>query len=45
MHFATHHKHCPYCGGTLVVTYFTIKGAGKSASVDERGDVKRIKQL
>jgi hypothetical protein len=45
MHFATHHKHCPYCGGTLVVTYFTIKGVSKSTSVDERGDVKRVKQL
>jgi rRNA maturation endonuclease Nob1 len=45
MHFATHHKHCPYCGGTLVVTHFTIKGVGKSTSIDERGDVKRVKQL
>jgi len=45
MHFAVHHKHCPFCGGKLVVTYFTTKGAGKSASVDERGDVKRVKQL
>jgi rRNA maturation endonuclease Nob1 len=36
MNFATHHKHCPYCGGTLVVIYFTVKGVLKSTSADEK---------
>jgi rRNA maturation endonuclease Nob1 len=36
LHLATHHKLCPYCGGKLIVTYFTAKGVVKYTSADEK---------
>jgi rRNA maturation endonuclease Nob1 len=30
LHLAVHRKVCPYCGGTLRVTFFTIKDVNKT---------------
>jgi rRNA maturation endonuclease Nob1 len=29
LHLAAHRKLCPYCGGKLIVTYFTVEDVNK----------------
>jgi rRNA maturation endonuclease Nob1 len=36
LHLAAHRKLCPYCGGKLIVTYFTAEDVNKNTSADER---------